>query len=84
MNPEKLKKSSASCHKCGKDEEYPTILVRWGVTYFLCSICAERAAYLPTGTPVETFLSTKETLVDKNIREARERRAKGYTLWKDL
>lgn len=68
------------CAKCGEDST-TSIFVEGGETYHFCRICTNIIDELDrTGNVIHDFLGRdkKESWVEKNIREARERRAKHF------
>lgn len=69
------------CVKCGFSSANHSIIVEGGIGYLFCKACANVLESLPTGT-IENFVGPKkESWVAKNMREARERRANGESLW---
>jgi len=69
------------CDKCKFGNNSPVSLHEAGVTYYLCENCHNEYLNFPT-TSLSLYLGKDpESQVSKNIREARERRSKGYSLW---
>jgi len=71
-----------ACDKCNEKMESPTFFTEAGAIYYLCDKCREEFSKYPT-TSLSLFLSIDpESQVYKNIKEARERRSRGESLWK--
>lgn len=73
-------KKSTKCMKCKEEDSVHSFIVKGGTAYNLCKDCSEKFDnIMQTGADiVNNFIETK---VDKNMREARERRARGERLW---
>ena len=70
-----------NCAKCNTLDKNITMFIEGGVGYMFCKSCADLLERLPTGT-IHGFLGPKkESGVDTNIREARERRMRDDLIW---
>jgi len=69
------------CAKCNKHADGETH-VEGGISFTFCKYCSEKIEDR-TGGVVSDFIGPekKESHVAKNMREARERRAKGIKIW---
>lgn len=70
-----------SCDKCGRYAKHPFTVVIGGAFYLLCETCETLYDIMPTGAEQDFIPNKKEFWVARNMREARERRAKGISLW---
>ena len=69
------------CARCNESIAEGGFITSGGICYSLCKLCFDIVESSPTGT-LESFMGAKkERWVAKNMREARERRAKGHFLW---
>jgi len=71
---------SDKCKKCKKDAKEGASFVEGGIVYKFCKDCAESIETSGKSMPVHQFLN--ETKVDRSIREAKERRDRGESLWR--
>jgi len=73
-----------TCAKCKDECKAGSFFTEGGQTYWFCLPCSNVLNQMPTGN-VEAFLGPKkkESWVAKNMREAKERRARGESLWID-
>lgn len=69
---------AVKCDKCLKRRNRASVSMQGGKTYSFCADCTED---LKNFTPTSIELFIHETWVSKNIRKAKERRAKGQSLW---
>ena len=71
-----------TCAKCIDESKHGSFFTQGGETYWFCLPCSNVLNEMPTGS-IEVFLgpNKKESWVAKNMREARERRARGESLW---
>lgn len=70
------------CSKCDGKVTTGSMIVEGGIGYFFCDPCMNILEECPTGNTIANFLGPKkETLIEKNMREARERRERGESLW---
>lgn len=72
------------CEKCKDSLEGGAVFVEGGKSYNFCKLCSKiLESYPKTGNIIPIFLKddSEMTQVDKNMFEARKRRAKGETLW---
>jgi hypothetical protein len=72
-----------SCAKCEEDADGSTF-VEGGYTFTFCKTCSDILDELDrTGNVIHDFLGSKKkgSWVARNIREARERRARGELYW---
>lgn len=70
------------CAKCSDSIEGVNMYVEGGNGYFFCKTCSTILDSNPKEN-VASFLGPRlETWVAKNIREARDRRARGEGFWK--
>jgi hypothetical protein len=73
------------CAKCKADAN-GSIIVEGGVSYPFCNECSSLLETFPVPTNIlHTFLTEDQRMSqeDKNIFEARKRRLKGKSLWKN-
>ncbi len=71
------------CVKCGEDSGC-SIVIEGGESFPFCKLCMKQLDELDhTGNIIHDFIGQdkKESQIAKNMREARERRAKGVLLW---
>ena len=73
--------SEYKCSKCHKDISDYSIFSEGGVVYMFCTACTENARSLNPGQIKDYCGPKAETWIDKNMREARKRRAAGISLW---
>jgi len=65
------------CMKCS-EPHYTVLLYHWGEVYSLCSLCADVFESYPSHVyTIKDFLKKPDNKIDKNIQDARYRRAKG-------
>jgi len=71
------------CAKCKDGCEGGDIIVEGGNAFKFCKACSDLIKSSPTGNTIHNFLGPKkvESTVAKNMREAKERRDKGYKIW---
>ncbi len=70
------------CSKCNLSTEGGSTLVEGGQEYYFCPTCTKILDSQPNQTMFSFLGPKKESWVARNIREARERRARGQLLWK--
>lgn len=70
------------CSKCNDDKIFST-QTEAGDFFHFCQACTHALDQMNQGNKINLFLGEekKESWVDKNMREARERRKKGVMLW---
>lgn len=75
---------SDKCKKCKKDAKNGATFVEGGIAYKFCQECSHKIEESGKSMPIHHFMNPdkKETKVMKNIREAKEARARGESLWR--
>jgi hypothetical protein len=70
------------CAKCN-DEADGSMETEGGEVYLFCKACSDLLEKVAPGNTISNFLGRekKEKWVEKNMREARERRKNGIKLW---
>ena len=71
-------KKECDRYKCMTPREGEAIYVEGGKNFYFCRECSEELDKLTTGYTVTSFAhSTKSGWVERNMKDAQERRAKG-------
>jgi hypothetical protein len=76
-----MTQSFYACHKCDINAKDHTLITEGGVGYLFCEKCCDLLQNEHKGL-IKNFLPQRaETRIDKNMRLAREARARGESLW---
>lgn len=71
------------CTKCKDSVINGSLMSEGGICYVFCKRCHDLLQHAPTNNLAHFVGEEKrETQVDINMREARERRARGELIWK--
>jgi len=80
-----IKEVMDTCAKCNDVSTGGTIQVEGGTAFSFCKACSHILEHAPTNSLHDFITRDKvESLVAKNMRVARERRARGEFLWKNI
>lgn len=74
-----------NCAKCHSDFEFGSTIVKDGIAYKFCKTCTNILESFPVPANImHVFLTPedKQSQENKNIFEARKRRAESKSLWK--
>jgi hypothetical protein len=70
----------SECYKCRKEIDQGTTIVEDGISYFFCNSCYEVIEPINIENRIKNFVN-QSSRVEKDMQEARKRRAAGIRLW---
>ncbi len=73
------------CDRCKQETEGVHIIAKEGESFKLCRVCVDVFNSFPTSLRMTDFLRDKSEMgkIERNMIEARERRASGQRMWID-